>query len=156
MDTHRLRTQPSDARLLVGLFVQPFLAAGVAFLSFPFLLLDRSGRTLAGGLTSDPTDAAVSVAVGVGVVALVVTVVGVLPTVLWLTERRHPSLTETLLFGLAFGNLPYVLMAIAAGGTYGFTGFIRGVGFSSLLGLTGAAIFWAIALRRNRSQSAAG
>jgi hypothetical protein len=127
--------------------VQPFLAAGVAVLSFPVLLLDRSGRTLAGGLMPDATDAAVSVALGTGLVALVVTAAGVLPTVLWLTERRRVSLREALLFGLGFGNLPYVLMAIAAGGTYGFTGFVRGVGFSSLLGLTGAATLWAIALR---------
>jgi hypothetical protein len=62
--------RPADeVKLFAGLAVQPFLAAGVAFVSFPLVLLDRSGRTLAGGFPSNPTDAAISVALGVGVVA---------------------------------------------------------------------------------------
>jgi hypothetical protein len=91
------------------------------------------------------------VALATGVVALFVTVLGVLPTALWLTKRWQLSLREALLFGLGFGNLPYVLLVVAAGGTYGFEGLARGVTFSSVLGLAGAIVFWAIALRRQES-----
>jgi hypothetical protein len=37
-------------RVLGGLVVQPFVAAGLAFFTFPLLLLDRDGYTLAGAL----------------------------------------------------------------------------------------------------------
>jgi hypothetical protein len=141
-------------KLLAGLVVQPFLAGGLAFFGFHVFLIDGNGRTLAGGVPSDLTDAAVSVAFGTGLVALLVTVVGVLPTAVFLTKRRQLSLREALLFGLGFGNLPYVLLAVAAGGTYGLAGLVRGVAFSSLLGLAGATVFWAIALRRQAASQA--
>ena len=136
-----------EMRLLVGLVVQPFVATAVAFLAFPPLLLDRNGHTLAGGFPVDVTDAARSVALGAGLLAFFVTLVGALPTTVWLTKRKHVSLSEALLYGLGFGNVPMILGAVLAG-TYGVAGFVRGVAFSSLLGLTGAAVFWAIAIRR--------
>ena len=129
-----------------GIVVQPFLAGALAFLSFPVLLLDRSGHTLAGGFPADGIDAARSVAIGAGLVALLIAVLGVLPTAVWLTKRGPVSLDRALLFGLAFGNLPFAIGTILAG-TYGVPGFVRGAAFSSLLGLAGAAAFWAIALR---------
>jgi hypothetical protein len=139
----------NERRLLVGLAVQPFVATAVAFFSFPVFLLDGNGQTLGGGRPADPTDAAVSVAIGAGLVALFVSVVGVLPTVLWLTRRFELSLIDTLLFGLGFATLSYAVTAIAAGGgTYGLAGLARGVAWSSLLGLAGATVFWAITLRR--------
>ncbi|HEX7020556.1 MAG TPA: hypothetical protein VF159_11115, partial [Gemmatimonadaceae bacterium] len=91
-------------------------------------------------------DAAASVAVGTGLVALVVTLLGALPTAVWLMKRRRVSLSEALAFGLAFGNAPFLIGALLAG-TYGVAGFIRGIAFSSLLGVIGAAVFWWIALR---------
>jgi hypothetical protein len=76
---HQPRTLTSDEemRLLAGFVVQPFLAAGVAFMIFPWLLLDRAGRTLAGGSPADPTAAAVSVALATGIAACLVTLFGV-------------------------------------------------------------------------------
>jgi hypothetical protein len=133
---------------MAGLAIQPFLAAIVAFFAFPVFLLDRNGETLAGGHPYDSTDAAASVAFGTGLVALFMTIAAVLPTALWLTRRFQLSLRDALLFGLGFGNLPYVLFAVATGGTYGIAGLVRGVTFSSMLGLVGATVFWAIALRR--------
>ena len=88
----RTLTPADQLKLFVGLAVQPFLAAAVAFVSFPLVLLDRAGRTLAGGFPSDPTDAAISVALGVGVVALFVTLVGVLPTAVWVAKHRRLTL----------------------------------------------------------------
>jgi hypothetical protein len=134
-----------------GLIVQPFLAAGLALAIFPVFLLDPEGRTLAGGYPSDPTDAALSVAFGAGVVAAVVTVLGVWPTAVWLLKRRPLTFVGALRFGLGFGILPYVLLGVAAGGkTYGPSGVLRGLLFSSVLGLIGAAVFWLIALRSHR------
>jgi len=136
-----------EMRVFAGLVVQPFLAAGLAFVSFPVLLLDRDGQALAGGYPSDTIDAALSVAMGTGIVAAVVTLIGVLPTAVWIVKRRHLTLKAALVFGLGFGNLPYVLMAAAAGGTHGPSGLLRGLAFASLLGLSGAALFWIISLR---------
>jgi hypothetical protein len=133
-------------RLLGGLVVQPALAGGVAFVSFPLLLLDRSGRTLAGGFPADPIDAAVSVALGAGIVAFFVTLVGVLPVALWIVRRRRLTFMAALLFGLGFGNLPVVLGTVLIG-SYGPSSLLRGVAFASLIGLTGAAAFWVISIR---------
>ena len=142
----RTLTPAQEMKLLGGLAVQPFLAAGVAFVSFPWLLLDRSGRTLAGGFPADRTDAAISVALGVGIVALVVTVAGVFPAAVWMVKRHLVTLTQALLFGLGFANLPVVVGTVLAG-SYGMTGALRVFAFASLIGLTGAATFWRISLR---------
>jgi hypothetical protein len=141
-----------SSRLLVGLAVQPVLAAAVAFVLFPVVMLDGDGRTLAGGYPSDPTDAALSMAAGVAIVATAVTFVGVLPTALWLTKGRQPSLADSLLFGLAFGMVTYVvlLLVLAGGRTYGLPGLLRGLLCSCAIAVTGAAVFWVIALRPRR------
>ena len=140
-------SSPQEMRVLVGVVVQPFVAGALAFAAFPLLFVGQDGQTLAGGYAPDATGAALSVALGAGLVAGLVALVAVLPTAFWVMKRRSPSLAETLMFGIGFGILPYVLLAIAAGGTYGVTGLLRGVAFSSLLGLAGAAVFWAIAIR---------
>lgn len=146
MDVRAL--SPSDAkRIFAGLAVQPFVAGILAFAAFPLLLLDRDGQTLAGGYPSDVRASAVSLALGAALLAIVVTLAGVWPAAVWVMKRRNLTLKETLGFGLAFGILPYVLLALAAGGTYGVAGLLRGVALSSLLGLAGAAVFWAIAIR---------
>ena len=133
-------------RLFAGLAVQPFWAAIVAFFSFPLLLLDRAGQTLAGGVPADPTDAAISVALGTGIVAAVVTLVGVAPTALWVVKRRFVTLAQALLFGLGFANVPVVVGAAAAG-VYGPSGALRAVVFASLIGVSGAAVFWGVSIR---------
>ena len=147
MTTRRRALSPAEEmRVFWGIVVQPFVAGGLAFISVPALLLDRSGRTLAGGFPSDAIDAARSVAIGAALVALIVALAGALPTAVWLAKRRRVSLGEALLFGLGFGNLPFAVGAILAG-TYGLSGVLRAMAFASLLGLAGAAAFWTIALR---------
>jgi len=79
-------------------------------------------------------------------VAFFVTALVAAPTAVWLTKRRVVSLREALLCGFGFGNLPFLLGTVL-GGSYGVAGFVRGMAFSSLLGLTGAGVFWAIAIR---------
>jgi hypothetical protein len=140
-------------RWFAGVAIQPFLASACAFFMFPVLLLDEHGETLAGGRPADSTEAALSVALVTGVLALFVGFAGAITAAAWRTRRGFVPLGEALLFGLGFGNLPFVMLAVAAGGTYGVDGLLRGVAFSSMLGLTGATVFWAIALRRPRSTS---
>ena len=138
-----------ETRLFTGLAVQPFLASAVAFVAFPVLLLDRSGRTLAGTLPGDVADAAWSVAIGAGILAFFVTLLAAAPTAVWLMKRKLVSLSDALFFGFGFGNAPFVLGTVLAG-SYGVAGFARGMAFSSLLGLIGAGAFWAIAIRGHK------
>jgi hypothetical protein len=143
----RALSPAEEMRVLVAVAVQPFVAAAVAFVAFPILLLDRDGQTLGGGRPADVVGAARSAALGVGLFALVVTLAAALPAAVWLMKRRRVRLAHAVVFGLAFGNLPYAIGALA-GGAYGVTGLIRGVAFSSLLGASCAAVFWFVALRQ--------
>jgi hypothetical protein len=153
----------------VGLAIQPFVAAGLAFVSFP--LVDYTGRPLYGGFPVDPVASAISFSFGVGLVALVVTVCGVLPTVLYLLKRGPLSLKKVLVGGAALGNAPFILLVAAilvshfARGTmspdvgrlwYGFRGAVRATAISSYLGVGSAAVFWLVAGRRLGAASDSG
>lgn len=142
----RTMNPPNEMRVLIGLALQPFVAAAVAAIASPFFLLDGDGQTLAGGAPANPVGAAVSIGIGSGVVALFVAVVLGFPAALWLTRGRGISLFGALAVGIALGNVPFVVGVLLAG-TYGITGFIRGAGLSSLLGMAGAAVFWRVAMR---------
>ncbi len=146
--THQPRalSGSEELKLFAGLVIQPILAAGLTFFLFPALLLDSNGRTLAGGFPGDAVGAAWSVAIGAGIVAFFVALVGALPSAIWLMKRRTVTFGEALLWGLLFGNAPMFVGIVA--GSYGVAGFLRGVAFSSVLGAAGAGAFWAIALRR--------
>ena len=138
---------PSPMRVFAGLLIQPPVSAIAAFLLFPYLLLDSDGRTIRGGYPADVTDAAASVALGAGMIAGALMVV-LLPVVFWLASRPRPrpSLPTMLLIGVGLGNLPYVGMLILAGFVPWAEALLRGVAFSSLLGVVGATVFWAVAL----------
>jgi len=130
-------------KLFAGLVLQPFVATAVAFVCFP--LLESPGRP------ANQTDAAISIASGAAIVAAFVTVVGVLPTAVGLIKRRHVTLGQALLWGIGFGNFP-VLLGYLLLGSDGLSSAISGLAVASLIGLAGAASFWAISLR---GQSAA-
>jgi hypothetical protein len=145
-DPARALTPSDEMRVFGGVVIQPVVAGCLAYAVFPLLFLRPGGRTLDGGHVSNVNDAALAVALGASIVASVVALF-VVPVAVWVMKRRDLVLREALMFGLAFANVPYVLSAIAAGGTYGVPGLLRGVLFSSLLGLAGSAVFWAIAIR---------
>ena len=88
----------------------------------------------------------ISIALGAGIVAFFITIVGVFPTALWLLKRRTVTLPTVFLFGLGFGNLPVVLGTVLSGGS-GPAGLLRAHAFGSLLGVTGAAVFWLVSVR---------
>jgi hypothetical protein len=134
----------SSLRVGAGLLVQPVVAAALAFATFP--LLERTGRTLYGGMSVDLFDAGIAVAAGAGMLAFFVAFVGALPLFLWLARRGTISLTHALLCGLALGNAP-LLPFILAGTSYGALGAVRAMAFATLHGAAGAFVFWAIAIR---------
>jgi len=141
----RTLTAAEEMRLCAGFVVQPLVTAVAAFVLFPFLLLDRAGETFAGGHPGDVTGSAVSIAAGTFIAAVVI-LSGVVPTAVWVLKRRALTFAQTLIFGVAFGNLPIVIGTVL-GGSYGLMPFLRSVVFASLVGLTGAAVFWAISVR---------
>jgi|SRR5689334_16196398 len=152
MTTAHALSRAQEMRVFWAIVVQPLMAGGVAFLLFPVLLLDRGRETLAGGMVYS-IDGALSVAIGAGLVAFVISVFAALPTAVWLIKRRQVSFGEALLFGLGFGNLPFAVGTLTLG-TRGVAGFMSGMMFSSLLGLAGAAAFWTIALRQQNVSAA--
>lgn len=133
----------SEMRILVGLALQPFVTAGVAFMLFPVLLLDRTGQALGGGVPGDVTQAAASVAVTVGLASVPLAMVGALPMFLWLTRRGRVTLPRALMAGVAVGNVPIVVGSLLAG-AYGPIETARTITYASAIGLTGAAVFWLV------------
>ena len=140
----RALTVPEEMRLFAGLAIQPFLAAAVAFLSFPLLIWGRDGRMLSGGYPNDSTGPAIGVAIYVGIGVVVVTAFVVFPVAVWLLKRRLATLPLCLAIGFGLGNLPFVVGTILSGGN---PRLIWSHAFASLIGLTCAAAFWVIAIR---------
>lgn len=113
-----------------------------------------------GGGGVDPTGAAASVAVAVGILAFLVTVAGALPAVLWLAGRGSLRFRQLLALGAGLGNLPLLLIIAAAtvvnllAGTlergrelYEFDATAVRVLIGVLFGTAGATVFWVVAVR---------
>ena len=158
--THsRHLSRAGELRVLLGLAVQPFVTALLAFSTFP--VIDYTGRALYIGRPSDPFDAAMSFAVGVGLVGLIVTIFGALPSLLWLLKRGPVSRRQVLISGAVLGNIPSALIVLGLAAsrlsdgampelsqlTYGPAGAIRAIAFGSFIGMASAAIFWWLAGR---------
>jgi hypothetical protein len=133
--TRPLTLSPSDEmRLFLGCLAQPFLAAVLTFLTFP--LIDYSH----GGRTSEPLEMAAGLALAVALAAAVIALCA-LPVAVWMVKRTTVGLEHALLFGAGFGNLPAVVGLLAG------TLSVRAVALGTFLGISGAALFWVIAIR---------
>lgn len=146
--TARTLTRAEENRITAGLIVQPLVAAVVTFLTFPLMFLNSDGTTMFhGSRPESATDAAMALAVATGFVALIVAFFLVWPIATYLIRRRQLTLGDTLLWGLAFGNLTHgvVIVLVRAGGEFDL--FLRNILFSSLLGAVGAVAFWYLAIR---------
>lgn len=152
-------TRAQENRLLLGLAVQPFVAAALAFALFP--VVDYTGRLLyGGGRTVDPVESAVGFGIIAGVVASVACGLAY-PSILWLLERGPLTRAKTMVAGFVFGNLPAALIVLLlaarhvsagvaptlANTTYGAVGAFRVVALGSVMGLVGASVFWWVAGR---------
>jgi len=148
----------TKVRMLAGFVLVP---PTIGLLTFVGFLLLHSLRVLpySGGLV-DPTGAAASVALAVGILAFLVTVAGALPGVLWLAGRGPLRLRQLLALGAALGNVPLLLIIVgatlvnlAAGtlergrGLYDLDGTVVRVLIGVVCGTAGAATFWLVAVR---------
>jgi hypothetical protein len=147
----RTLTAAEEMRLCLGFIVQPFVAGVVAFVAFPLLILGRAGDGI-----DDPGRAAISVGLGTFMFATGVTLVVVAPTAIWVVKRQVLTFKRALLFGFAIGNLPVVIGGVIAALQRILLSSSRpaepwgAVGpavLGSLIGVTGAAVFWAISIR---------
>jgi hypothetical protein len=155
----RVETRISRAdqvRLIIGFVIQPFTAAALGFMIFP--LVDWSARALHGGQSiRGAFHGAIAFALAVGIAAFLVTVCGVVPIVLMCLERGPLTRKQVLLLGAALGNAPgaiVVLLALITGNVSGASSSwpletLRALAMGSLFGLSGAALFWAVSIRRS-------
>ena len=155
-----------EFRMLAGFAVAPPTAVLIALATYDVLWY--AGR-LPHGTPIDSLDAAVSFGAGVGILAVVVTIFGALPAVVWLNRTRTLSLSRLLLLGAALGNVPFALIAVGvvaahlANGTlspdvgwywYGFSGAAVRTAMGLICGLGSAAAFWLVALRGSTTEFA--
>jgi hypothetical protein len=147
-------SRADQIRLIAGFVVQPFAASALGFAIFPLVDWSR----LDGGRIVDPSGAAIGFGLGAGMVAFFVTVCGVIPIVLMCLEHGPLTLKQVLLSGAALGNAPGALIAglafVTGQGASGASWFwsieaLRALTIGSLFGLTGAALFWTVSIRRS-------
>ena len=132
----------------------------IGMLSFVGFLLLHGLGLLPYGAGLDPTQAAASLALAVGILAFLVTVAGALPGVLWLAARGPVRPRQLLALGAALGNVPLLLIVVgatlvnfAAGtlergrGLYDLDGNVVRVIIGVVCGTAGAATFWLTAVR---------
>jgi len=155
-----------ELKVGLGLMVQPFAAGLAAFFLFPFMewsdraIYARQGIVYRSG---DVMDSAIAVAVGMGLAAIPVTVLGALPSLVWLLRRGPITRTQTFLAGALIGNVPlflgFILAWLSGPGNSPPPSFAslppppavltlgRSVIFISAVGLASAAVFWLVAGR---------
>ena len=136
MTQFRELSPADEMRLFLGCLAQPVLAGGLTFLVFPLIDAARAG----GGEPADAFDAAASVGIGAAIAAAVIALLA-LPVAVWMVKRTTVSLEQALLFGAAFGNLPAVVGLLAGPLS------MSAVALGTFLGVSGAALFWLIAIR---------
>ena len=142
----------TGGRVLLAFFLQPLVVAALVFVLFP--LIDYSGRPLHGGTPIDPMDAAVAVAFGAGFASIFVVAFVAVPVYMWLARRGRVTLRQSLIAGAILGNLPGMLIVVAAaltgagaepglsGLTYGLLGALRAIAIGAIVGTGAAAAFW--------------
>ena len=150
-------TTEREKQMLVGLTVQPFVAAAVGFVLFR--VINYAGVA---GDTANPVETAFGFSVLCGTAASVVTGVIGYPGLVWVLKRSTLTRQQTLVGGLVLGNIPGALVVLALAArhlsrgmtptldnlTYGVPGALRLISYGTVLGVVGAAVFWWLAGRR--------
>jgi hypothetical protein len=150
-----------DARLLLGMAVQPIVAGLLGFVTFP--MFEATNTALNLGRASDPLDAAVSLSLGLAIAASAITLFVAFPIIAWRLNRGPVALQETLITGAAVGNVPLLVIAglatitdNVASNSAGSLVLLRGIIAGSFFGIAGAAAFWVVAIRRSISDARHG
>jgi len=114
------------------------------------------------GAPIDSLDSAGSLGIGVAILAVVMTVFGAVPAVVWLNRRQSLSLGRLLIAGAVLGNVPFALIVLgvvaahAGSGTlsadigrswYGLSGAVVRTAMGLISGLGSAAAFWFVGVR---------
>ena len=155
---------PREQRwVLVGLIVQPLVAALFAFVTWP--IVEATRLPPHAKFTGSTLGHAIAVAVQLGVIGFFVAFCAALPLFLWLRRRGPITPGKTLVGGALLGNLPvaFVLLLVALralllvafpvlGGPPSpttpmdepFVGMIVTTVYPTAIGVTCAAVFWRI------------
>jgi hypothetical protein len=154
MSQPRILSASDEKRLLAGFVVQPFAAAVLGFVTFP--LIELSARAPYGAASTDPMRAAISIGVGAGFAAFLVTLCFAFPIVVWLLKRGPLSLKQILWGGAVLGNVPFAIIVPLAAITrsadlestrFGALAIVRALAAGAIFGVAGAALFWVISIR---------
>ena len=150
-----------NSRIVAAFAVVPLVVFVVARLGFP-IVWSMSGNR---GQIISPPDPATSFGALTGIVGLLVTLFGAVPTFVWMKKRGPLSLSRTIGAGIVLGNTPMVAIAAGAlyftilhiiGGTISqhlsppldvITGFLRISVIGSVLGAISAFVFWLVGVR---------
>jgi len=147
----------AELRTLAAFATVPPAAVCIALVTYE--VLREIGR-LSGSPPIRSVDSAVSLGMGVGTLAVIVTVFGAVPAVLWFSRHGRLSLRTVLLLGAGLGNVPFamivtgLLLANLVSGTpagdigrywSGLAGAMDRTVMGALCGMGSAAVFWAVA-----------
>src|SRR5437667_10004873 len=103
------RSLRTALRMLAGFVVVPPTAVLITLTTYDALW---HAGLLADGAPIHTLDSAASLGTGVAILAVLMTVVGVVPGVLWLMNRHQLSLRRLLLLGAALGNVPFAVIIV--------------------------------------------
>lgn len=117
----------------------------------------------------DSLDSAGSLGAGVAILAVLMTVFGAIPGVIWLNARRSLSLGRLLILGAGVGSVPFALIVLglvtvhAMNGSlsadmgrywHGLSGAAVRVTMGLISGMGSAAAFWFVGIRSTATRSA--
>jgi hypothetical protein len=145
--------------MVAGFAIVPPTAVLISLVTYDALWY--SGM-LPAGVLIDSIDSAAPLGTGVGIIAVLMTVLGAVPAVAWLSSRRPLTLRTLLVLGAALGNVPFaaiiigIVVAHLKSGTlsvdiarnwYGLSGAVVRTIIGLICGMGSAAVFWAVAVR---------
>jgi hypothetical protein len=155
-----------ELRMLLGFIVVIPTAVLIALATYDALW---QVGWLPQGAPIDAVDAAASLGTGVAILAVVVTVFGAIPAVVWMNGRRPLSLRNLLVLGAVLGNVPFVFIVVGisaahlASGTlstdvgqywYGRSGAMIRTMLGLICGMGSAVVFWLVGVRGNERRFA--
>ena len=149
--------------MLAGFLLAPFSAAGIGVVTYDSMW--HLGFLSAGGPIHS-LDAAESLGLGLAILAIVMTVVGAVPGVMWLSSRGGVSVRSLVMLGALLGNIPFavIVVGIAVAALrrgenlgdlgqywYGLGGAVVRVVLGIVTGVGSALVFWVVAILGTRS-----
>jgi hypothetical protein len=157
VEAHRPSSR-TGVRLLAGFAVAPLAAVFLALVTYDVLWYTGM---LSGGAPINSIDAASSLGMGVGIIAVAMTICAV-PLVAWLASRGPVSFGKVMLLGAALGNVPFAMIVLGIVAAhpfsevlsgdigrfwYGLPGVVQRVAIGLASGMGSASLFWIVGIR---------